>query len=124
MKKKSIKNDIILIATLLVAAGLIWAVITLTRTPGAYVEVTINGESVSRLPLSEDTEAVFGEGKHTNKLVIKSGRASVIEASCPDHLCIKQGEASRDGETIVCLPNKFVVTIIGGEKSNTDFISK
>ena len=124
MKKNRIRNDIIIILVLLLAAGCVWLCVKAASAPGAYAEVTINGDSVAQLPLSEDAEIVFGDGEHTNRLVISGGRASVTEASCPDHLCVKQGEASRDGETIVCLPNRFVVTVVGGEKGNADFISK
>ncbi|MDK2793681.1 MAG: hypothetical protein PWP75_309, partial [Caldanaerobacter sp.] len=31
-------------------------------------------------------------------------------------LCVKQGYISRVGEAIVCLPNRLVVEIKGGEK--------
>ena len=35
----------------------------------------------------------------------------MISADCPDHLCVKQGKISADGEMIVCLPNKVTVQI-------------
>ncbi len=33
----------------------------------------------------------------------------MIEATCPDHLCIKQHSINEQGGTIVCLPNKIVI---------------
>jgi len=124
MKNQRLKNDILLVLTLLVVAGAIWLITTLTRAPGAYAEVTVNGETVMTLPLDKDADVVVGDGERSNRLIIESGKAYVTEASCPDHLCIKQGEAYRDGETIICLPNKFVVTIVGGEQSGIDAVSR
>ena len=45
------------------------------------------------------------------------------DAECPDKLCMRQGAISRDGQTIVCLPHKLVVEVIGGEKEAYDSIS-
>ena len=39
--------------------------------------------------------------------------AAVQEASCPDHLCIRQGKISREGEMIVCLPNRMIAEVKG-----------
>ena len=64
-----------------------------------------------RIPIQKD-------GKTTNLLVIKDGKADVTEADCPDKLCVHQKAISKTNETIVCLPNKVVVQVIGtGEVS-------
>lgn len=117
---KKHKNDILLIAAVLVIAGGVWLYTFLTRTQGGEAVVSIDGEEVMRLPLDVDSVTELGEGEHTNLLVISGGAASVTEASCPDHLCVRQGEARYDGETIVCLPNKLVVTITGGGEPEVD----
>ncbi len=44
-------------------------------------------------------------------LVIANGQADVTEADCPDHICVKHRPISRAGESIVCLPNRVVVTV-------------
>lgn len=120
---KKHKNDLLLIAAVLVLAGAVWLYTYLTRTEGGLAVVTIDGEELMRLPLSEDSVTLLGEGEHTNLLVISGGAASVTEASCPDHLCVRQGEARYDGETIVCLPNKLVVRITGGPENEVDAVA-
>ena len=45
---------------------------------------------------------------------IKDGKVNMIEADCPDHLCMKQKAITDAGGTIVCLPNKVVIE---GEKA-------
>ena len=121
---KKHKNDILLIlAVLLVACGLL-IYRAVSRTDGSRVEVTVDGELLMTLPLDKDTSVVIGEGDHTNTLVIRDGEAFVTAASCPDHICKDRGAIRYDGETIVCLPNRMVVAVVGGENSGMDIISQ
>lgn len=120
---KKHKNDILLILVVLILAGGVWLYTGLTREAGAEVIVSRDGEELMRLPLSEDTEWVIGEGDHTNTLVISGGEAWISQASCPDHICINQGRISLDGQTIVCLPNKLVVAVTGGASGDVDIVA-
>ena len=45
------------------------------------------------------------------------------EADCPDLLCVHQKAISKEGESIICLPNKVVVTIRGGEETELDAVT-
>ena len=92
----------------------------LTRQAGGIVIVQIDGKPVMELPLDTDTELVLGEGAHTNTLVIRGGTAQVVEASCPDQICVGQGAVQYAGESIVCLPHKLVVTVQGGPPPDID----
>lgn len=47
----------------------------------------------------------------TNILVIEDGRANMIWADCPDKICVNMKAISNMGESIVCMPEKIVVTI-------------
>ena len=46
------------------------------------------------------------------------------EAGRPDKLCVKQGEISKAGESIICLPNRIIVSVEGGEESGIDATAK
>ena len=46
------------------------------------------------------------------------------DADCPDQICVNHRAISRDGESIICLPNQTVVTIRGGEKPEVDEIAR
>ena len=77
------------------------------------------------LPLSEDTEVTIeGVDGGENLLVIQDGTAKIESASCPDGICVRHYAISRDGESIICLPNRVVVTIRGGEKGDVDALYK
>lgn len=117
---KAHKNDIVLISVLLAAAGGLALFLLLTRQAGGRARVQVDGETVMELPLSEDTRIVLGEGGHTNTLVIQNGTAQVVEAACPDQVCVRQGAVQYAGESIVCLPHKLIVSIEGGQESGID----
>lgn len=121
-KKHKIIADaalIILLAAIAAGAYLFWL---FSRDEGAYAVVYINGEEVARYPLDADTEVTFNtpDSSSFNTLVIKSGKADVTGAGCPDHICVNMRSISFEGETITCLPNKFVVKIEGGESAGVD----
>ena len=117
---KAHRNDFLLAAALLFLGGALALFLWLTRQTGGTVTVRIDGETVMKLPLSEDTQIVLGEGEHTNTLVIADGKARVVEASCPDRICVRQGYIQYAGESIVCLPHKLVITVQGGASSGLD----
>lgn len=117
---KTHKNDAILVAVLLILGGGLALFLYAARQSGGYVSVQVDGETVMELPLNEDTRLVLGEGEHTNTLVIKDGTARVVEASCPDQICVNHGAIRYEGESIVCLPHKLIVSIEGGGSNGVD----
>ena len=44
-------------------------------------------------------------------------------ADCPDQICVRQKAISKEGESIICLPNKVVVSIVGGEEKELDAVT-
>ena len=61
------------------------------------------------------------KGNVTNVLEIKDGKAKMVEADCPDKLCMHQKSISSENENIVCLPNRVVVTVTGEDKGYDGF---
>lgn len=115
MRRKRYRTlyDLLLIGGLL-AASLLWLYVSNTSSRGGTVAVAaVNGEEIGRYPL--DKAGRFPLNGGTNILVIEDGKARVDEADCPDKLCVRQGEISRTGQTVTCLPNRLTVTIEGGE---------
>ena len=79
-------------------------------------QITVDGKVVETLDLSRDTElTVTGANKGTNHLIVRDGEIWCSEASCPDKVCVHQGKKHLSSDTIVCLPNKMIVTITGDE---------
>ena len=57
----------------------------------------------------------------TNVCEIKDGKVTMIEATCPDHYCMKQKAVDEHGGSIICLPNKVVIE---GENTAEDLDSE
>ncbi len=118
---KTHRNDAILIAALMLLGGALAVFLYATRQDGGYVSVQMDGQTVMELPLDEDTQILLGEGgEFTNLLVIESGAARVAEANCPDQICVNHGAIRYEGESIVCLPHRLVVSIEGGPGNDID----
>ena len=120
------KNDIIFIAAILAVVAIAAVALLLLRGEGSTVTVEVDGTVIGTYPLSVDREVeiVTGEnGEERNLLVIKDGKATVSTATCPDGVCVSHRPISREGETIVCLPHKVVVTVIGGNENKPDVIA-
>ncbi|MDO5398050.1 MAG: NusG domain II-containing protein [bacterium] len=48
-----------------------------------------------------------------NRIRVETGSISVIEADCPDRVCVNQGSIRNSMRPIVCLPHKLSITITG-----------
>ena len=122
MAKKK-RNDLLLIGCLLALGILSFLSVEwykTSTTKNAQVVVFVDGTETGRYLLAQDEEILIKGTKGDNLLVIKNGKAWVEEAECPDKLCVHTGKISRNGETIVCLPNKIVVEVVNGEKNEID----
>jgi len=111
------RGEIVLFASIILAAFLMKVYLDLyNKNPAAWAVVTVNGEETGRYALSADTrEEIKGWQGGTNTLVIQDGCAWVEHASCPDKICEKQGKISKSGETVTCLPNRVMVTVVGDD---------
>lgn len=122
------KNDILFLS-ILSALLLIFLVVFFwltTGETGSMVEITVDGELFGTYSLEKEQtiDITDQKGAVTNVLQISKGQASMREADCPDHLCIKQRAISKNNENIVCLPNKIVVTVKNNTTSDIDVIVK
>lgn len=105
------KNDLLLAGGVAFVAVIGLGALFLLRQPGASVVIYSDGVRQESFLLSQDTD-VWVNG--SNHLIITGGRARITEADCPDGLCVRQHAIENQGESIICLPNKLVVTIEGG----------
>ncbi len=114
------KNDWILAACILLAAVAILLFQFVRSDSGAgKVSVTVDGEIFGTYSLAED-QTVDIDG--TNRLVIENGTAEMEWADCPDQICVNHRAVSREGESIICLPNQVVISVTDGEEAELDGI--
>jgi len=121
------RNDIILIAGILFIAliGYVWFSISHGKTDDeAKVYVTRDGEVIREYKLNENVDEIIEHDDRTyNRIVINDREVEITEASCPDKICVYHNKISKNGETIVCLPNKLVITVVNNEENDVDGVT-
>ena len=119
-KENKRKNDLMFIALFLAAVILFGALYYACREEGDSISVRVDNKFYGEYPLSQDKQIELHSNGGYNLLVIKDGKATVTDASCPDGICSAHRPISREGESIVCLPNKVVVTVNGKSNNKVD----
>ena len=66
------------------------------------------------------TLTIDGENGAENVILVEPNQISMQSATCPDHLCVKQGAISDGILPIVCLPNHIRISIASDEEESYD----
>ncbi len=94
------------------------------KQPKKIAEIYQNDTLVERIDLSQVHEAytitIDGEYNAQNIILVEPNAISMKTATCPDKLCVKQGEISDGMLPIVCLPNHVRISIVSEEKTSYD----
>lgn len=117
------KGDLLLIAAVCLAAVLA-ALFFFGKNsaPAAYAVIELDGREQERLPLSKDQEiCVEGQGGY-NVVSVSDGEVRVLDADCPDGLCVRQGRIRHAGQSIVCLPHRLSVRLEAEETGGLDAV--
>lgn len=113
---KMIKKADIILFIILVAAGLSLSWISASASViGEKAVVTVDGNVYGIYSLSENQTVTVEDGDHINKITINEGTVQMSYSTCKNQVCVKDGKISKTNESIVCLPNKVMVEITGGE---------
>ena len=86
--------------------------------------IRVNGEENRTFDLIEGQKAYTflyedPDGDY-NLIEVEGDRIRMKEANCGDQICVRRGWASKNGETIVCLPHKLVIEIQTLDGSDMD----
>lgn len=119
MKKALSKKDIALIVIIIVVATGAFLLHNVLKDSGAGTAmIKVDGKIEGTYSLNEDQEIKINNG--SNILQIRNGKAKMIEADCPDQLCVHQKAISASGESIICLPNRVIVQVESKVNSELD----
>ncbi len=113
------KKELIFFAAVLIAAAAIWAGMKITRQNEdcGSIQITVNGREYGTYSLGKDQVISINE---TNVCEIRDGKATMIEANCPDQLCMSQPSITAEGGFIICLPNTVFIEGIPAAGSRED----
>ena len=112
---------IILICGLLAVSAA--AAFLLGRMPARYANIYQNGELVESIDLSgvrEPYTITMQCDAGVNIISVEHGRICIMDASCADKSCVRQGWMSSGAAPVVCLPHTLVITLDRGNSGAGD----
>lgn len=86
----------------------------------AKVQIWQEGILVKELPLEENQNVTIDYDYH-NLISILDQKVCIKESDCPGEDCVHSGWISSVGRSIVCLPNRVEVRIVGIQ-DDVDFV--
>ena len=116
------RNDWILFWSAIALAVIIFISFWFTgMSEDGQVVVRVDGEIEAVYSLNEEQTVDILDGK--NHIRISNRSVDMIDATCPDQLCVHQRAISKNRESIICLPNKVIVQIENQEEAGLDALT-
>lgn len=111
--------DIAIVLALMLASFLPLGFFTYVQAQTGDTElkavVSVDGEYITEFILADDGQTeeyvYMDDHGHENTVIRDGSMVYMSDASCNDQLCVRKGEISSSGETIVCLPNHLLVEV-------------
>lgn len=115
--KKKLRNDLILVAALLLAS--VTALITINvvsknkNTSNLIATVSVQNTVVEVIDLSKrEDKHYYVEGLHGQVHIhTKDGAIAILESNCPHQDCVHMGYVSDTSHPIICAYNAVYITI-------------
>lgn len=123
MDKKKIRNDIILVASLLLVAVISLIVILSTRTKvNLIAKVYVQNDIVEAIDLSKKEEKDYYVHGLKGDLTIhtRNGEICVSESNCPHQDCVKMGYIGSSNRPIICAYNAVYIIIEGNAEYDVE----
>lgn len=123
MDKKVLRNDIILIASLLLVAAITLIVVLCTRVKTNLVaKVYVQDQIVEVIDLSkkEDADYVIDGLKGKVHIHTHDGGIAVTESNCPHQDCVHMGYVKETNRPIICAYNAVYIIIVGQSANDVE----
>ena len=96
--------------------GSVAAAVIMNRSGSGLRTAVIHCGDV-RQELALDKDGVFRFDGIDADFEVRNGKIHLTNASCPDKLCEKTGYIGSSGQSIICVPNKITVSVVGSNES-------
>lgn len=113
-KSKRVKlGDLIIILILLVISIIpfYFLLSPMRESNNIIAVIKVDDKQVKKLSLNHDIVWKYQHGNKLNVVKVKNHKIRMIDANCKDQICVKDGWKSKIGDTIICLPHKFLVEL-------------
>lgn len=123
---KKIDKVIIAVVFFFSISAIIALTFSKSYVSNSKVIIQVGSEVVEEIPLNYTNESKnyeFGFSEYKGYIEMKNGKVRMKEMSrqiCPEAICSQTGWITSTYQSIVCLPNKIVVTIEGSKNVDVD----
>ena len=108
-----------LLALLVAAAAALLFFLRPAESNFLTASIVLDGETIGTYDLTGLTEPVtltVDQADYPLTIRLEPGRVCIGESACPSQDCVHTGWISRAGEQIICLPNRLVISLTGGQQ--------
>lgn len=106
------KKDFILIFVVLLVIVSAFGINYFVNTKGGKnIEIYVDNKLYKTYSIDDDEEMKIETEDGYNIVKIHDHGVEIVEASCPDKVCVHSGFITKPSESIVCLPNKVHIKI-------------
>lgn len=125
VKKRAAVLTVIVVILVAVCVGAIAHMKSSGRDGSLMAYVYRDNEIIDSINLSKVSEAYRityeYNGGEKNVVEVRPGSIGIVEATCPDHLCMNMGFISDELMPVTCLPNHLVIRVVyEGSNSNAE----
>ena len=107
------KSDIKLVIILGIIILCIFIFINITKEEGSMAEVYYKDKLILTIDLNIDSEYIVDGELGDVVLEVKDRKIRVKSENSPRNICSKEGYIGDSSRTLICLPNKVIVKIVG-----------
>lgn len=107
------KSDTKLIIILGIVVLSMFILINITKEEGSIAEVFYKDELILTIDLNIDSEYTVDGELGDVVLEVKDKKIRVKKENSPRNICSREGYIGDSSRTLICLPNKVIVKIVG-----------
>ncbi len=127
------KLEKILVAIILLSSAIAMGVMMISKSDdqNKNIVITVDNKVIEKISLNKANETSlydFNFDSDIGSIETRNGRVRMLEMSkeiCPKSICSETGWIDNSYKSIVCLPNKIVVTIESeGQENEVDMVAR
>lgn len=125
---RKLEKIIVVVILLLSFSAIGILMLSKSNHQNSNIIIRVDNKVVKKIPMNNSNESKsydFNFNHEIGHLEAKNGSVRMLEMSkelCPNGICSDTGWISKTYQSIVCLPNKIIVTIEGSENEEIDII--
>jgi hypothetical protein len=122
-RKAFTKRDVWVVLILFLAL-LGWAFVANHSKKAARAVIVVHSKVYKVVNLNEnETFEIKWNGKYLMTVQVKNGAIRAKESTCKNKICVHTGWISKDGQSIVCVPNHIIIYTEGAKQASYDLMT-